>query len=194
MNLSGGKLARALPTLILCAALLVALTSVGMSQQLGLPNSPVLTLESDRLFTDSAFGQRVATEIEAESAVLAAENRRIEAELGAEERDLTDRRNEMEPEAFRALAEAFDQKVRSNRQSQDAKARELTQNADQARGEFLRAVRPVLEAMMRETGATVIMDRSTVILSAGAVDITDLAIARIDAAIGDGARDETPDD
>lgn len=194
MTLSAGKIAKAFSTLILCVALLGALPSASVSQQLGLPNSPVLILETDRLFTGSAFGQRVATEIEAESAVLAAENRRIEAELGAEERDLTERRSEMEPEAFRALAEAFDQKVRSNRQSQDAKARELTQKADQARGEFLRAVRPVLEAMMRETGATVIVDRSTVILSAGAVDITDLAIARIDAAIGDGARDETPDD
>ncbi len=156
------------------------------AQQLGLPQSAILTIETDRLFAESAFGQRVANEIEAESAVLAAENRRIEAELTAEEKDLTERRPQMEPEAFRALADAFDEKVQSIRRAQDAKARTLNQKADKARVEFLRAARPMLEALMRESGASVILERNSVFLSANATDITDLAITRIDAAIGDG--------
>lgn len=157
------------------------------AQQLGLPNAAILTVEADRLFSDSAFGRRIAREIEAESAVLAAENRRIEAELSAEEKDLTARRPDMEPEAFRALADAFDQKVQSNRHTQDAKTRALNQRADSARVAFFHAARPVLETLMRESGAGVILERSNVFLSANAIDITDLAIARIDAAIGEGA-------
>jgi len=160
----------------------------GQAQQLGLPQTAILTVETDRLFADSAFGRRTANEIEAESAVLAAENRRKEAELTAEEKDLTERRSEMEPEAFRALADAFDEKVQTIRREQDAKARALNQKADKARTEFLRAARPVLEALMREAGAGVILERSSVFLSANATDITDLAIARIDAAIGDGGK------
>ncbi|MDF1718469.1 MAG: OmpH family outer membrane protein [Antarcticimicrobium sp.] len=176
---------------LLCAGL-VAPAGPGAAQQLGLPQSAILTIETDRLFSQSAFGRRTANEIEADSAVLAAENRRIEAELMAEEQDLTTRRPEMEPEAFRTLADAFDEKVQSIRRTQESKTRALSQRADKARVEFLRAARPVLEALMREAGAGVILERSSVFLSANATDITDLAIMRIDAAIGDG-KSATPE-
>ncbi|MGD9864553.1 MAG: OmpH family outer membrane protein, partial [Pseudodonghicola sp.] len=131
------------------------------AQELGLPRSSILTIETDRLFSDSAFGHRIANEIEAESAVLAAENRRIEAELTSEEKELTQRRSGMGPDAFRALADAFDEKVQGIRRTQEAKARALNQKADKARVEFLRAARPVLEALMRDTGAGVILERSS---------------------------------
>lgn len=162
------------------------------AQQLGVPQSDILTISSERLFSDSAFGRRIAREIEAESRVLATENRRIEAELTAEEKDLTAQRPDMEPVAFRVLADAFDEKVQSNRAVQDAKARTLAQKGDAGRGDFLQSARPVLALLMRETGASIILERSSVFLSADATDITDLAIARIDAAIGDGSTTFAP--
>lgn len=157
------------------------------AQQLGIPRNAILTIATDRMFAGSAFGRRISNEIEAQSAVLAAENRRIEADLTVEEKDLTQRRPEMDAEAFRTLADAFDQKVQANRETQDAKARALNQISEGARVDFLRAARPVLEELMRESGAGVILERSSVFLSANATDITDLAIERIDAAIGDGS-------
>lgn len=161
--------------------------AVVQAQQLGLPQSAILTISTERLFAGSAFGRRVASEIEAESAVLTAENRRIEADLTTEEKDLTQRRPDMDAEVFRALADAFDRKVQTNREAQDAKARTLNQIGDLARAEFLQVARPILEALMRESGAGVILERSNVFLSANATDITDLAITRIDTAIGNGA-------
>jgi len=88
---------------------------------------------------------------------------------------------------FRSLADAFDQRVQANRETQDDKVRALNQIGDVARIEFLQVARPILEELMRETGAGVILERSSVFLSANTTDITDLAIRRIDAAIGDGA-------
>lgn len=168
-------------------ALVLAAPVPGAAQQLGLPQSEILTLSSERLFAESAFGRRVQAEIEAESAVLAAENRRMEAELSAEEQELTERRVTMEPAAFRALADAFDRRVQEIRRTQDAKARDLARRDEIARGEFLAAARPVLEALMREAGATLILERSSVFLSANSTDVTDLAIERIDAVLGDGS-------
>ncbi|QBF31688.1 OmpH family outer membrane protein [Thalassococcus sp. S3] len=170
-------------------ACLCAVPSAGQAQQLGTIQSPILTVESERLFAESQFGQRVARQIEAESAVLAAENRRIESELTAEEKDLTERRPGMDAGAFRALADAFDEKVQTIRRTQDAKARVLSQRRDADRLEFLQAAAPVLEVLMREAGASVILERSSVFFSANASDITDEAIARIDQTIGDGVKD-----
>lgn len=154
---------------------------------LGTPQAAILTISSDRLFAESAFGRRIAREVEAQSAVLAAENRRIEAELSAEELELSERRSDMEAEAFRVLADAFDEKVQQIRGTQETKARALSQLRDKARVEFLQTAGPILEALMRETGAGVILERSSVFLSANATDITDLAIERIDLALGDGS-------
>lgn len=168
--------------------LLAALAELASAQQIGLVKSPILTIESDRLFAESDFGRRVARELETESGILAAENRRIEAELTIEEQDLTDRRSQLEPEAFRALADAFDEKVQEIRRTQDAKARKLNSRGEADRVAFLQGVRPVLETLMREAGAAVILERSSVFLSANATDVTDLAIGRVNDVLGDGAQ------
>lgn len=180
----------------LAAALVTALAAVpAAAQQQGdappqttfeVP-SPVLTIDQDRLFQDSAWGRRVQQEIEAASAELAAENRRIESELVAEENDLTERRPSLPADQFKAAAAAFDEKVQRLRSEQDAKTRELTQRREQERQAFYKAVIDVLSEVVRDRGAVAILDRRAIFLASQAIDITDESIARIDAAIGDGS-------
>lgn len=161
--------------------------------QLGTPQSSILTIQPDRLFSESAFGRRVAQEVEAEGAVLTAENRRIEADLRTEEQLLAVRRQTMEPAAFRILADAFDEKVQETRRLQEQKLREIKVIGENGRRDFFLISLPILQQVMRETGAGAILEQSTVFLSADAADITDLAISRIDVILGDGASvDEDP--
>lgn len=173
-------------------ALLVALTlATGVAAQtppqaqpqppVGLP-PPLLTIDAERLFDGSALGRAVEAEVEAAAAALAEENRRIEAELLAEERALTDRRPVLPPEEFRALAEAFDAKVERLRAEQDAKERALVDLREEGRQRFLREAIPVLSAILRDRGALALLDRRDVFLSADGIDITDEAIRRMDAA------------
>ncbi|MBA97848.1 MAG: OmpH family outer membrane protein [Sulfitobacter sp. SK025] len=148
--------------------------------------SPILTIDSDRIFNESAFGLRVARDVEVQSAGLAAENRKIEAELEAEEKRLTEQRSTLDAAAFRDLADAFDQKVQKTRAAQAAKGRSLSQMVDQERSLFLNAAGPVLEELMQDAGAAVILERLSVFVSANAIDITDEAIKRLDATLGSG--------
>ncbi len=138
------------------------------------------------MFSESAYGGRITREIEASLSVLKAENRRIEAELSAEELELTERRKTMEPAAFRVLAEAFDSKVQSTRSERLQKSEEIYQRFEEGRVEFLSASEPVLEQIMREAGASVILDRGNALLALPSADITDLAIGRVDAVLGEG--------
>ena len=146
--------------------------------------SPVLTLDQDRLFADSAIGKRVQADIEAASRALAAENRVIEAKLTAEEQDLTTRRPALAPEEFRKLADDFDARVVAARKAQDDKLAALGARRDAERQGFYAAVAPVLGDLVREAGAVAILDSRAVVLSADRIDITDAAIARIDARLG----------
>ncbi|PYE86213.1 OmpH family outer membrane protein [Pseudoroseicyclus aestuarii] len=147
----------------------------------------VLVLDTDRLFAETAFGQRVSEEVGARTDALIEENRRIEAQLTEEERSLTERRATMDPAAFREEAEAFDTRVQAIRQEQDAKERALQQSVSAERGAFLDAAGPTLGQLMLDRGASVILDRRSVFLSAAAADITDAAIEALDRSIGDGA-------
>lgn len=147
----------------------------------------VLTLDQDRLFAESAFGSASLARERAAARALEEENARIEADLIAEEQDLTTRRAALPAEEFAALATAFDEKVERIRKEQDAKARDLTRTRDEERQAFLRAVVPVLGELLGEKKAAAILDKSTVILSLTAIDITEEAIARVDAVLAEGA-------
>ena len=151
-----------------------------------MPQSAVVVLDRDALFVGSRFGARVRRDIAAASDALVAENRHIETMLEAEERALTDRRAAMDADAFRELAAEFDARVTGIRQTQDAKARAITQQGDRAQQVFLERANPILVALAREVGALVILDRRMVIASADQIDITALARARIDAVLGEG--------
>lgn len=172
---------------LLCVALPVQAQQDGGLSNLGVVQSLILTVAPDALYAQSDFGQRIVREIEAESVEIAAENRRIEAELTAEERELTELRDSLAPTDFRARAEAFDEKVQRLRREQDEKARAVGQRNDEARRALLTAAQPILLQLMIESGAVAVLDRRGVLLSVESVDITDEAIQRVNAEFGAGA-------
>lgn len=147
--------------------------------------SPVLIIDPDRLFEDSLYGQKTIVEFEALGATLAAENRRIEEALSREERELTDLRPTISPVEFRTLADAFDAKVQETRLTQDAKGRDLNASLEERRVVFLNAAVPVLEQLMREAGAAVVLEQRSVFISSNAVDITQIAIERLNMVLTD---------
>lgn len=170
---------------ILAAVFWVTIVTAQTFEEL-IIESPILTIDSDQLFEQSEFGKRTFAEFEQRGALLSAENRRIEEELIAEEKELTELRATMDAVSFRERADAFDQKVQGIRRAQDRKTRELNQGLDERRVVFLNAAAPILEQLMREAGAAVVLERRSVFIGSNAVDITRSAIERLDATIGAG--------
>ncbi len=173
-----------LPTLLALAPLGAA--AQGTAPPAGQVQSPILTINVDRLLTATRFGQRLAADLKVRVDALDDENERLRLELVEEERSLTERRPTMEVEAFRAEADAFDARVQRIRAEQDAKQEALAASVEQDRQIFLDAATPLLGRLMIESGAVVILNRRDVFLSANLIDITDEAIATIDAELGDG--------
>lgn len=159
---------------------------VAPPQVQGVPSTTVLTVDSDVMYAQSLFGLRVTQEIAAEEAVLLAENRRIQAELTAEERELTNQREGMDPKAFRAIADAFDARVVQIRNEQEQKALNIELRRQREQEAFIRAASPILTALMQEAGANVIFERRDVLLSNPAIDVTAQAIKRLNEMLGDG--------
>lgn len=175
---------RRLPTVLVAVALLSMPPALPAQEVL---QSPVLIIDQDRLFTESQLGAAAVARIEDEARALAAENRRIEAELLEEEQALTAIRGSLAIEEFTERANAFDQKVQRLRAEQDAKARALERARSEARAAFLGEIGDVLSSIARERGAVVMLDRRQVFLSVDAIDVTDEAIERINRALGTAA-------
>ncbi|RMD90646.1 MAG: OmpH family outer membrane protein [Alphaproteobacteria bacterium] len=167
-------------------ALAAALVSLAMplstaAQQLEMPISPILVIDQERLLSETRLGAEIARRLESRAEALAAENRRIESELIAEEQALTETRKTMSAAEFRPLAEAFDQKVQRIRAEQDAKERALAKAREEERARFLGRIVPILGQLARERGAVAILDRRVVFLAADSIDVTEDAIGRINA-------------
>ncbi len=190
---------RAIRRIAVVAGLVLALATSAPAQDAP-PTNGVLLLDQDRLFSDSRFGQRILADLDAKTKELQAENRKLEADLEAEEKSLTERRATLPTDEFRKLADAFDAKVKGIRTARDSKSNDLTAQREAARKTFIQTAVPILAEILRERGAAAIIDRSAVVLSFDRIDITDLAIARVDAllapdaaAVPPRARPDVPD-
>lgn len=149
---------------------------------------PVLIIDSDRLYFETLYGRRLAADLAAEITEVQLENDRIVATLTEEESSLTLRRPSMTPEAFRAEADAFDDKVQEVRRARDAKNAELQAASAEARAIFEERVQGIVANVMLERGATMVLEQRNVVLSVRSANITDDVIVRIDAALGDGTQ------
>ncbi|MBE0454197.1 OmpH family outer membrane protein [Roseovarius autotrophicus] len=156
------------------------------AQALGVVQSDILVIDIDRLLNETVYGKRLQSELDAARERLIARNDRIAAELEAEEGALTAQRALTTPEAFRDLADNFDAKVTELRRESERLSRELERRRDLGPIQFMRVAQPVLAELVQEADAVVLMDVRSVILRADVADVTDLAIARIDARIGAG--------
>ena len=85
------------------------------------------------------------------------------------------------------LADAFDARVQRIRAEQDEKGRTLTRQQEEARAVFFQDVAGIISEIVREKGAVGGLNRRDVFLSAGHIDITDEAIAQVNAAEGRNA-------
>ena len=146
----------------------------------GAPN-PVVTVDLERLVSETQIGQYLTFQMNEQAQNLQAELDIIEAELSAEENELITQRETLDLDEFRILAKAFDEKAVRLRQEQQAKIQAISEDSNRKRQDLLRSFVPVLSQVMRDRGATVLLDRRSVVLDDRAsVDITDVAIMIID--------------
>ena len=84
------------------------------------------------------------------------------------------------------MADAFDTKVTRLRNEAERNSQQLERRRERAPLQFMRVVQPVLAELLDEAEAVVMLDLRSVLLHDNVADVTDLAIMRINARIGEG--------
>ncbi len=173
-------IAASLALTALPAGALRAQEPAGGADRTSEPRPIFLLLNQERILTDSARGKALLALEDAERERARSEGRAIETAFEEEERRLTEQRADLDPGAFRKLADAFDARVVAARRDQDARAAELAQEFDQRRREFYADVAPILVQQMERVGALAILDETTVLIADQSLNVTDEVIAELD--------------
>lgn len=147
----------------------------------------VVVIDQSRIMRDSAGGKDIIAKVNAIEQNMTAELKPTADALASEGETLEAKTANMSMEAI-AANEALSQEVRDyarkaqsfNRQRQIAAA-ELQATERKAWSDFFTAMQGVLQEVVTEKNADVMLDRSDAIYVAASVDATDLVISKMDA-------------
>lgn len=147
----------------------------------------VVVIDQSRIMRDSAGGKDIINKVNAIETTMQNELQPTADSLATEGQALDAKTTNMTMEAIAADAalrsevEAYARKVQDfNRKRQIASA-ELQQTERVAWGEFFTAMQPVLQEVVSERNADIMIDRSDAVWAGDAVDATGLVITKMNA-------------
>lgn len=146
----------------------------------GAPTARILMIDMRRVMAGSKVGQDIQRQVEALKAQAQSELKGEEASLRSEETQLQQQAAILAPDVkarrikdFQAKAQAFQLKVQQRSGLIQGGVIKAQQQIEQALG-------PVLQGIMKERGATVLLDRSSILLAPNSIDVTSLVVQRLD--------------
>ena len=149
--------------------------------------SNVVVIDQAKIMRDSAGGKDIINKVNAIETTMQNELKPTADSLATEGQSLDAKTANMTMEAIgadptlRAEVEAYARKVQDfNRKRQIASA-ELQATERAAWGEFFTAMQPVLQEVVTEKGADIMLDRSDAVWAGASVDATDLVISKMNA-------------
>jgi Skp family chaperone for outer membrane proteins len=146
----------------------------------GTPTARILMLDMRRIMGLSKVGQDIQRQVEALKQQAAKELNGEGTALRSEETQIQQQAAILAPDVkarrirdFQAKATAFQQKVQRRGGLIQGGVLKAQQQIEQALG-------PILQGIMKERGATILLDRSSILLAPNAIDVTQLVIQRLD--------------
>jgi Skp family chaperone for outer membrane proteins len=146
----------------------------------GTPTARILMIDMRRVMALSKVGQDIQHQVEALKQQASKDLNGEGAALRNEETQLQQQAAILAPDVkarrikdFQVRATAFQQKIQKRGQLIQGGVLKAQQQIEQALG-------PVLQGIMKERGATILLDRSSILLAPNSIDVTELVIQRLD--------------
>ncbi len=177
------------PVKSIFAALAIALTApLTFSAPAYAQGTTVVVIDRAQIIRQSKAGLDIATKIQAIEAQMQGELQPTADQLQTEGAAIEAKTATMTPEAMRADAalktevENFSRKANDFNRRRQIAATELQLTERQAFIDLNNALVPVLREVVAENNANVILDRSSVVFTDEATDVTAAVVAKLDAA------------
>jgi Skp family chaperone for outer membrane proteins len=150
--------------------------------QYAAPPAPILVVDLDRALRDSAAGEAMRqSELRERDALQARFDATREA-LEAEETEMARIRASTPAVEFERRVVAFDRRVRAARREAQEAGAALQARYAAAQRALLEGAQPLLQQLMQERSAVIVLDKAQVLMSLDALNVTELLTQRLDAA------------
>lgn len=164
---------------VLVSAATVTAT-IGTAAAQALPQAVIAVIDSRMVRFNSAAGKDIQAQLDTIRKNFQAEIAEQEGALKEEETTLKSQRSILPKESYDAKVRDFQNKVLTVQREVQIKNRQLETALSDAQNELQRALKPILQKVLKEHKATMIMDVSLVIEKTSGLDVTTKVIEQLD--------------
>tara|TARA_B100000989_G_C19292034_1_gene364812 strand:- start:39 stop:575 length:537 start_codon:yes stop_codon:yes gene_type:complete len=143
------------------------------------PNTSIGVIDLNKILSDADAAINAAEQIEEIAKEIENEIKLSDEEIIKEQNLLIESQSIMAPEAFESKRNAYESKVQKYNNERQSKLVKIDELITLSRNEILSAIKPILEDVSNEKGITIILEKTSVMLNAEKMDITNEVLKKL---------------
>ena len=143
------------------------------------PNTSIGVIDINKILADANAAVKAAEEIEEIAIEIENEIKSSDEEIIKEQNLLIESQSIMAPEAFEAKRIEYENKIQSYNSERQAKLMKIDELIAISRNDILNAIKPILEEISNEKGITIILEKTSIMLNAEKMDITNEVLKKL---------------
>ena len=143
------------------------------------PNTSIGLIDLNKILSDADAAINAAEQIEEIAKEIENEIKLSDEEIIKEQNLLIESQSIMAPEAFESKRNAYESKVQKYNNERQSKLVKIDELITLSRNEILSAIKPILEDVSNEKGITIILEKTSVMLNAEKMDITNEVLKKL---------------
>ncbi|MEZ5756957.1 MAG: OmpH family outer membrane protein [Emcibacteraceae bacterium] len=165
-------------TALLTMLTVLFVNNAAFSQEI--PVAKIIVIDNRVISTNAAVAKDINRQTAQIKATMEAELQTKENALRAEQEDLKTKINIIPQESFNQLQQAFQVKVNQYQQEVQIKSRQLETAIVNANDAIERELKPILQKILKDTGATMMLDKNLIREQIPGLDVTTRVIEQLD--------------
>lgn len=149
----------------------------------GIPNAKIIVIDNRLISTNAAVAKDIGRQIRQIESEMQVELTTQENALKTEQEELQSQANMIPQESYNQRAQEFQLKVNQYQQSVQRKRLQLERALVNADAAVERALKPILQNVLSQNAATILMDKTVIIEQAPGLDVTTQVIEQLDLAM-----------
>tara|TARA_X000000950_G_scaffold243121_1_gene297964 strand:- start:429 stop:908 length:480 start_codon:yes stop_codon:yes gene_type:complete len=143
------------------------------------PNTSIGVIDINKILAEAKAAVVAAEEIEKIAIEIENEIKLSDEEIIKEQNLLIESQSIMAPEAFEAKRIEYESKIQTYNSERQSKLMKIDELIAISRNDILNAIKPILEEISNEKGITIILEKTSIMLNAEKMDITNEALKRL---------------
>ncbi len=159
--------------------LIVSISIIPSALMADYPNTSIGVIDLNKILSDADAAKTAAKQIEEIAIEIENEIKLSDEEIIKEQNLLIESQSIMAPEAFESKRNEYESKVQKYNNERQSKLMKIDELIAVSRNDVLNALKPILEEISNEKGITIILEKTSIMLNAEKMDITNEVLKKL---------------